>query len=54
VALEQTPPARGISKLLKKEQQLELPIGKWYFCEYHEIMPLRQWHKEIVEWQANE
>jgi len=42
VALEQTPPARGISKLFKKEQQLELPIGKWYFCEYHEIMPLRQ------------
>ena len=27
VALEQTPPARGISKLFKKEQQLELPIG---------------------------
>ena len=26
-ALEQTPPARGISKLFKKEQQLELPIG---------------------------
>jgi len=36
------PPARGISKLFKKEQLLELPIGKWYFCEYHEIMPLRQ------------
>ena len=27
MALEQTPPARGISKLFKKEQQLELPIG---------------------------
>jgi hypothetical protein len=27
VALEQPPPARGISKLFKKEQQLELPIG---------------------------
>ena len=26
--------------------------GKWYFCEYHEIMPFRQWHKEIAEWQA--
>jgi len=22
------------------------------FCEYHEIMPFRQWHKEIAEWQA--
>ena len=52
VALEQTPPARGISKLFKKEQLLELPIGKWYFCEYHEIMPLRHWHKDILEWQA--
>ena len=30
VALEQTPPARGISKLFKKEQQLELPIGNSY------------------------
>jgi len=27
MALEQTPPARGISKLFKKEQLLELPIG---------------------------
>jgi hypothetical protein len=27
VVLEQPPPARGISKLFKKEQQLELPIG---------------------------
>jgi len=26
--------------------------GKWYFCEYHEIMPLRHWHQEILEWQA--
>ncbi len=30
MALEQTPPARGISKLFKKEQQMELPTGNSY------------------------
>jgi hypothetical protein len=29
-ALEQNPPARGIGKLFKKEQRLELPIGNSY------------------------
>ena len=28
--------------------------GRWYFTEYHEIMPLRQWHRQIEEWQSQQ